>query len=329
MALEVQLPPLLDFDFNTGRESPSVETRPSTPKRFGEVYFSAPSSPARGFGVYGGFDGELSFSNYERGDVSTSSSPLCWDRSSWFFPSPNRAIDRIKTMETIRSPFLSPETPSSNNSRRKKSFWSTFSPKRRKDNKLNPFQALDKGETKTEKVRGRGRERESDVPASRSGRRVTRSLSPLRVSKYPWEEHQEEERGAQNTNQSSSNTKPPLSAKGSRKWRLKDFLLFRSASEGHTTEKDPFRKYAEMYRKHHVVKSPAPKSADGSPIVPAPRKGQISAHELHYTVNKAISQDMKKKTFLPYKQGILGRLAVNPAVHALAYGYGSVPNTYG
>lgn len=39
------------------------------------------------------------------------------------------------------------------------------------------------------------------------------------------------------------------------------------------------------------------------------RKGPVSAHELHYAMKKAESQDMKKKTFLPYRQGILGRLS--------------------
>ncbi|KAL9244162.1 hypothetical protein vseg_017966 [Gypsophila vaccaria] len=322
MALQLQIPSSIDFDFNTGRESLSMDSRPSTPKRFGEVYFSAPTSPARGFGVNHGFYDELSFSEYERLEVSTSSSPNC-DPRFWCMSSPKR-VDEV---ETTRSPLLSPQTPNSQNVPRKKSFWSTFSPKRTKEIKFNPFKAVQKGEARTEEMRGRGRE--SCIPPSKSGRRATRSLSPHRVSKYPWEE-QEEIRGTQKTKQSPSTAqKPPLSSKGSRKWRLRDFLLFRSASEGRASENDPFRKYAEMYRKQQAAQSPGFKSPDGSKNVPTPRRGQISAHELHYTVNKAISQDMKKKTFLPYKQGILGQVAVNPAIHALAYGFGSGPNNHG
>ncbi|KAK9668589.1 hypothetical protein RND81_13G070300 [Saponaria officinalis] len=321
MALPLQLPPL-DFDFNTGRESPSIDSRPSTPKRFGEVYFSAPTSPARGFDINHRFYDELSFSDYEILETSTSSSPNC-DPRFWCISSP----DRVDEVETTRSPLLSPQTPNSKNSRRKKSFWSTFSPKRKKAIKFNPFQAVQKGEDRTDQMRGRGRV--SSIPASKSGRRVTRSLSPVRVSKYPWEER-EEERAPRKTKQTSSTAqKPPLSSKGSRKWRLRDFLLFRSASEGRASGNDPFTKYAELYRKPQATQSSGFKSTDGSSITPAPRRGQISAHELHYTVNKAISQDMKRKSFLPYKQGILGRLAVNPAAHALAYGFGSVPSNYG
>nr|DAD30047.1 TPA_asm: hypothetical protein HUJ06_031515 [Nelumbo nucifera] len=36
------------------------------------------------------------------------------------------------------------------------------------------------------------------------------------------------------------------------------------------------------------------------------RRGPVSAHELHYMVNRVISE-LKKKTFLLYKQGLLER----------------------
>ncbi|OIW14860.1 hypothetical protein TanjilG_30579 [Lupinus angustifolius] len=39
------------------------------------------------------------------------------------------------------------------------------------------------------------------------------------------------------------------------------------------------------------------------------KKKPISAHELHYARKKAEVEDLKRKTFLPYKQGILGRMA--------------------
>lgn len=38
----------------------------------------------------------------------------------------------------------------------------------------------------------------------------------------------------------------------------------------------------------------------------------VSAHELHYKLNRAVSQEMRKKTFLPYKQGLLGCLGFVP-----------------
>ncbi|KAI3513146.1 hypothetical protein L1887_20472 [Cichorium endivia] len=41
------------------------------------------------------------------------------------------------------------------------------------------------------------------------------------------------------------------------------------------------------------------------------RMGQASAHERHYNLNRAVSNDMKKRTYLPYRQGILGGLSFN------------------
>ncbi|KAJ6685925.1 hypothetical protein OIU79_015853 [Salix purpurea] len=71
----------------------------------------------------------------------------------------------------------------------------------------------------------------------------------------------------------------------------------------------------------------AKKRASGPLTVQAQRlqieKVPVSAHELHYTANKAVSENLKKKTFLPYKQGFFGRLAFNPAAHALGNGFGT------
>lgn len=187
----------------------------------------------------------------------------------------------------------------------------------------------------------RGRERSvSSLPSSRSGHRSTRSLSPMRVSKYPWEEeHRRQQKNyQQSSKQPSSTSKPSFtssvsalsssSLKGLKKWKLKDFFLFRSASEGRASNKpDPIKKYASLFKKHDDhVKSSSFRSIDnnnsGTSTSRPKRKGPVSAHELHYTMNRAVSEDMKKKTFLPYKQGILGRLAFNPAVNAIANGFG-------
>lgn len=39
-----------------------------------------------------------------------------------------------------------------------------------------------------------------------------------------------------------------------------------------------------------------------------PNKGSVSPHELHYMMHKAQSEELRKKTFLPYRQGLLGCL---------------------
>ncbi|GAY39459.1 hypothetical protein CUMW_044490 [Citrus unshiu] len=146
----------------------------------------------------------------------------------------------------------------------------------------------------------------------RTGLPATRSLSPYRVSQYPWEEEQHQQPPP--VKQPSVNSKPPppppaaaaaasSTKSSSRKWRFTDFLLFRSASEGRAADKDPLRKFS-AFKKNEDTKNTSSRPTDGSGS--GRRKGPVSAHELHYTKNKAASKDLNKKTFLPYKSGILG-----------------------
>jgi hypothetical protein len=106
-------------------------------------------------------------------------------------------------------------------------------------------------------------------------------------------------------------------------------LLFRSASEGSRTTScnDPLTKYSVLSKKEVAedVKNSSFRSTDsiGSS---RRRSGPISAHEVHYTVNRAVSEEMKRKTFLPYKQGLLGCLGFNRAasVHEISRGVRSL-----
>uniref|UniRef100_A0A803M2L4 Calmodulin-binding protein n=1 Tax=Chenopodium quinoa TaxID=63459 RepID=A0A803M2L4_CHEQI len=275
----MQSPSSIDFDFNSGRASPCGSS-PSTPKGFGDYYFSAPTSPTRPIGIYREVEQFSEVSNYTRGDTSTSD--LSFD---FPFATKTESKSLVKPLpfeghklESVDSPLLSSHST-----------------------KLQQKKTL------------------SD---SRNGRRAIRSLSPPRESKYPWEQEQNKEEIPSTSKPTSSPLTLSTSSKGSKKWRLKDLLLFRSASEGRASEKDLLKKYSHLHRKHEVANSSGLPSTQGSSSIIPARREPISAHELHYTVNKAISQDMRKKSFLPYKQGILGRLAVNPTVHALAHGYG-------
>lgn len=199
----------------------------------------------------------------------------------------------------------------------------------------------------TPEERERGRERAPSAGMCSSTRRATRSLSPLRVSdEYPpWEDEDQQQQQKQTAKEQSTKPSPnnnfacnssalSTSSKNLKKWSFKDFFLFRSASEGRAADKDPFRKYTAFRRYEEARISisssgrsiESPGGSTGGSI--SRRRGPpVSAHELHYTVNRAASEDMKKKTFLPYKQGILGRLAFNPAVHALANGFGFSRNS--
>ncbi|XP_052194321.1 uncharacterized protein LOC127802519 [Diospyros lotus] len=128
----------------------------------------------------------------------------------------------------------------------------------------------------------------------------------------------------------SSPSSSPFSSsswKGSKtKWSLKDLLLFRASS------KDPWKKYYMLKKSTGGEEEQAKKVRLGSPEsggAPAGkwrRRRTASAHELHYTVNRAASEEMKRKTFLPYKRSLFGCLGFNPTVHDISSrGLGSLP----
>ncbi|XP_076909826.1 uncharacterized protein LOC143567247 [Bidens hawaiensis] len=141
------------------------------------------------------------------------------------------------------------------------------------------IRTADPNQQETKITRERGRER--GLQSSRSRR--TRSLPPPRQPMAP-------------------SSPVPSSEIGSRKWSFIDLLLFRSSSDGRAMDSDPLKKYSANFRKHDQdVRNSGSMS-----------RRRLSAHELHYSVNRAVSNDMKKKTYLPYKQGILGRFSFNP-----------------
>ncbi|XP_022762326.1 uncharacterized protein LOC111308276 [Durio zibethinus] len=186
----------------------------------------------------------------------------------------------------------------------------------------------------------RGRERTSGSSSSTSSssynyvHKKSRSLSPLRVSDVMFEQEecssQSEKTIAVTTSYPKSYVSSILSAisfsKGNRKWKLKDLLLFRSASEGRATSKDPLRKYALLSKREpEDVKNASFRSTESvGSVSSSRRRAPVSAHELHYTANRAVSEELRRKTFLPYKHGLLGCLGFNPGLHEISRGIGSL-----
>lgn len=79
-------------------------------------------------------------------------------------------------------------------------------------------------------------------------------------------------------------------------------------------DKDKNRMHTEKHKGNKQVRMKngvAAKPANGM-AKPA------SAHELHYTANRAQAEEMKKRTYLPYRQGLLGCLGFS------SKGYGAV-----
>ncbi|KAJ1396953.1 hypothetical protein SESBI_32212 [Sesbania bispinosa] len=282
-----------NFDFlSSGAMTSPYLSAPSSPKRFGEYYLSAPTSPSRISQLYSEFEYFSSIDDDNDSIPSSTIQPPTNDDDGGFAFFVTRESDKpSRSAEELFD-----------------------------GGKIKPLKAEgDEIENRTKQSvlqENRGRERErataTVLSSSNSGRRVARSHSPYRKSQYKWElEEQPRSNKEESTLTLSSNSGASLSStsssssKGSRRWSLKDFLLFRSASEGRGSSKDPLKKYSvAAYKKSDEVKASSFRSSDGPR-----RKGGVSAHELHYAMKKAESQDMKKRTFLPYKQGILGRLS--------------------
>ncbi|KAF8013679.1 hypothetical protein BT93_I1516 [Corymbia citriodora subsp. variegata] len=388
MEMEVAVPPPnMEFNFDSTSSSPFM-TAPSSPQRFGSLYFSAPTSPTRASvflrelrnsrkslssipfaweekpgvpkrrgsdqnGGDGDDDDDFEFDFSGQLDRASASADELFDggKIKPLKPPPRLQANSGDADSTINSLPASPRSPS-RFAQGRKMVQEALSPRHHKRD-FDPFSAALE-ETRKRQTnlnqhedlsRPRGRERKAGFSSSaRSSsasyvRKGTRSLSPLRVSDIMEADREAEDRAAPSSSSSSSNHGSSyfsslLSSisfsKGYRKWSFKDFLLFRSASEGRGTEKDPLRKYEALSKRSSFnyvaaddVKSSSFRSTESVGSVSSRRRSgaaPVSAHELHYTLNRAVSEEMKKKTSLPYKHGLLGCLGFDPppGVHDLA-----------
>ncbi|XP_068659955.1 uncharacterized protein [Aristolochia californica] len=151
-----------------------------------------------------------------------------------------------------------------------------------------------------------------------------------------------EDSGPKETEPPSDSTTPSVSASSSRssstsnrsskRWIFLMDFLHRSKSEGRGSNKEKFwssisfsaslkekktvsvsRPSSPSRKPKRAVNAPPPAkkpAGSGAKPVNAVGKRRIppSPHELLYTANRAQAEEMKKKTFLPYRQGLLGCL---------------------
>ncbi|KAK8342406.1 hypothetical protein E1A91_A08G226300v1 [Gossypium mustelinum] len=188
----------------------------------------------------------------------------------------------------------------------------------------------------------------------KSLRRRTRSMSPLRndqnmcldkglsKQKADSKNHDDEEMyNETSASMSASSSRSSSAGRSSKRWVfLKDFL--RSKSEGRsnnkfwstisfspTKEKKPGTKTSACVIQQSKEKpsnvsngvSENQRSIKSKPvngIGKGKRRVPPSPHELHYTANRAQAEEMRKKTFLPYKQGLFGCLSFS------SKGYGAM-----
>ncbi|XP_066395301.1 uncharacterized protein [Miscanthus floridulus] len=164
----------------------------------------------------------------------------------------------------------------------------------------------------------------STAAASSRSRRATRSLSPFR--------------GGGGLDDDESPPPPRTSmmrgcGSGSKKWRLKDLFLFRSASEGRATggrSKDPLFKYTMLpsssstsFSHPHGQSQKLRSGGDGSASMRKGRGSTASASDMPYAMNRAAAEDGRRRTTtttpLPFhRNSLFGYLRSNPAIHSIS-----------
>ncbi|XP_073126777.1 uncharacterized protein [Henckelia pumila] len=331
MAMEIMKPPAnMDFRFDSASTSPYISA-PSSPQRFGASFFySAPASPRvyaaadEGGYVSVPFDWEekpgiRKITKEEQ--ISTAASSNYGDAADQDLEEIDFAFDFSGNLERLS---LSADelfdggkikplrlTPRFHYDQNHKPAMDSPKKNKKKDSGLD-LQGETRKQSFQEISHTRGRERISNNNnSSQSRHKSTRSLSPLRVSDLLFDP----EEATENPSAISS-----FASFWHKKWKIKDLLLFRSASESHATDKEQMRKYSALKKTDSMdVKNSSFRSTDSSSNGSVSRRRRrsgppISAHELHYTVNRAVSVEMKKRTFLPYKQGLLGCLGFQPSL---------------
>ncbi|KAE8712148.1 hypothetical protein F3Y22_tig00110263pilonHSYRG00073 [Hibiscus syriacus] len=144
----------------------------------------------------------------------------------------------------------------------------------------------------------------------KSLRRRTRSMSPLRnnnqnVSLDKNSDKRDDSINDDGASISASSSRSSSAGRSSKRWVfLKDFL--RSKSEGRSKQQQV------LLNPRSIKIKPVNGIGKGKRRVPP------SPHEMHYTANRAQAEEMRKKTFLPYKQGLFGCLSFS------SKGYGAI-----
>lgn len=150
-----------------------------------------------------------------------------------------------------------------------------------------------------------GRQGRERVYYSSSSRRqkLSRSLSPvsapIMVSKL---DHNEKCCSKLISSLSSSSN----SASWYGRWKLTDILLFRNSSDGYAIN----RKYDKLKKirsqNEDVIRNSSFRSTDTACVSMSKKEKKVPSDEWeHYKVYQAAAEEMRRKTFLPYKKSII------------------------
>ncbi|KAL1534677.1 hypothetical protein AAHA92_30831 [Salvia divinorum] len=336
MEMEVMMPsPARDFNFDSASTTPYMSA-PSSPQRIGSFFYSAPTSSTR---ISAGIPflweekpgtpksshlSTAASSNYGDADQDLDDADFAFDFSGHLSTAASLPADelfhagKIKPLKPPPRHHYDPNLQSSPKSPR--SPRNIFSPRHKPRDDVDPFTAALE-HTRKDTTDRRGRDRNSRNKGS------SRSLSPFRVSDLLFEPENE----TTQQDQSKSNSNSVFSSSfWYKKWKIKDLLLFRSASESRAKDKEQMKHYSQLKKpmnRNDDVKNSSFRSTESAGSVSSRRRTgpPISAHELHYTVNRAFSEEMRRRTSLPYKQGLLGCLGFNPAPPDISKAASSLP----
>ncbi|RYQ90112.1 hypothetical protein Ahy_B09g096379 isoform A [Arachis hypogaea] len=158
----------------------------------------------------------------------------------------------------------------------------------------------------------------------KSLRRRTRSMSPLRSNAHmEWAEIEEDN----GPSEPGSSSRSSSAGRSSKRWVfLKDFL--RSKSEGRSNNKFWSTITFSPTKEKKPNLSNNAKRVTGKPTngVVGKRRVPPSPHELHYKANRAQAEELRKKTFLPYRQGLLGCLGFSSKGYGAMNGFARALN---
>ncbi|KAL8527906.1 hypothetical protein ACS0TY_005642 [Phlomoides rotata] len=170
-------------------------------------------------------------------------------------------------------------------------------------------------------------------------RRRTRSMSPMRspTTTHHWKfdtDTEREKSSAAGEEKPSDETTPRSSSAGrsSKRWIFLKEFLYRSKSEGRSELGHKFwgsLSFSPVKEKEKKLAVKEEVAEGKKKAVKSKRRGVLpSAHEVHYTAKRAQAEELRKKTFLPYRQGLFGCLGISSksygAMNGFARAFGTV-----
>ncbi|XP_076932146.1 uncharacterized protein LOC143597549 [Bidens hawaiensis] len=119
--------------------------------------------------------------------------------------------------------------------------------------------------------------------------------------------------------------------RSSKRWVFLKVFLYRSKSEGRSAGNHKFwtslsfspNSNSKEKKSTAVVEAVKRKPVNGVGMKPRVAR---SAHELHYTTNRAQAEELRRKTYLPYKQGLLGCLGFSSKSYGAMNGFARALN---